>query len=189
MNVYDFDKTICKDDSETDFFFYELRHRPINWFSIPRYTWAWILHKLDKISIEEYRHRTYRILKYIKDLDKEVIKFWKKRKKKILPWYLKQQKEDDVIVSATQRFLLEPILIALNIKHYIVSEFDPKTRRVIGRLNYGEEKLRRFKEIYPNAIIDRFYTDSLSDVPLLLVAKEAYLVNKKYVPVRWENKN
>ncbi len=125
----------------------------------------------------------------IKDIDQTVLKFWKKRKKKILPWYKKQQKPDDVIISATPRFLLEPMLIALNIKHYILSEFDVKARQFIGPINVEGEKLRRFKKLYPNAVIDNFYTDSLRDTPLLLAAKNAFLVNKKYQVIPWNNKN
>ena len=189
MNVYDFDKTICRDDTEEDFFYYELRHHPINWLYIPYFIRTHILYKRGKIDEPERRHRIYLTLKHIKDIDKEVLKFWKKRKKKILDWYKKQQKEDDVIVSATPRFLLEPMLIALNIKHYIVSEFDIHTRRFIGPINAGEEKLRRFKKAYNIEEIDNFYTDSLRDTPMLLVAKNAFMVDKKYQIHRWENRN
>ncbi|MCQ2753314.1 MAG: haloacid dehalogenase-like hydrolase [Bacilli bacterium] len=189
MNVYDFDKTICRDDTEEDFFRYALWHYPSNLLHLFYFAKANILYHHKKISEAEWRHRLYLVLKPIKDIDQTVLKFWKKRKKKILPWYKKQQKPDDVIISATPRFLLEPMLIALNIKHYILSEFDVKARQFIGPINVEGEKLRRFKKFYPNATIDNFYTDSLRDTPLLLAAKNAFLVNKKYQVIPWNNKN
>lgn len=189
MNVYDFDKTICRDDTEEDFFKYELFHRPINFLHTFYYLRADLLYRHHKISEKEWRHRLYRTLTHIKDIDAEVIEFWKKRKHKVLDWYKKAQKKDDVIISATPRFLIEPILIALNIKHYIVSEFDLNTREFIGEINAGEEKVRRFKKEYPNATIDNFYTDSLRDTPLLLLAKNPFIVTKKYQVIPWNNKN
>ncbi|MCQ2795491.1 MAG: haloacid dehalogenase-like hydrolase [Bacilli bacterium] len=189
MNVYDFDKTICKDDTEQDFFYYELRHRPINWIYIPYFIHANILRKLKIIDEPERRHRIYLTLKHIKDIDQEVIKFWKWRKKKILDWYKAQQKEDDIVVSASPRFLLEPILIALNIKHYVVSEFDVKARRFIGPINVGEEKVRRFMKEYDVNDIDNFYTDSMKDMPMILVSKNAFIVDKHYQVKPFNNKN
>lgn len=189
MNVYDFDKTICKDDTEEDFFKYEFFHRPINWLHTFYYLRADFLYRHHKIDEAEWRHRLYRTLTHIKDIDNEVLVFWKKRKHKILDWYKRQQKEDDVIVSATPRFLLEPILIAMNIRHYIVSEFDVKTQRFIGPINAGEEKVRRFAKEYDLNEIDNFYTDSMRDIPMLLKAKNAFLINKKYQVVPYNNKN
>ncbi len=189
MNVYDFDKTICKDDTENDFFYYELFHHPINLLRIPYFIIADISYRLKLITEEEWRHRIYLTLKNLKDIDSEVIKFWKKRKKKLLDWYKRQQKEDDVIISATPRFLIEPILIAMNIKHYIVSEFDVKSRRFIGKINAGEEKLRHYLNEYKDKEIDNFYTDSMRDLPLLMKAKNAFIINKKYQIVPFNNKN
>lgn len=189
MNVYDFDKTICKDDTEADFFYYELKHHPINWLRIPYFIIANLSYKLKRIDEAEWRHRIYLTLKNLKNIDNEVLKFWKKRKHKILDWYKRQQKEDDVIVSATPRFLLEPMLIAMNIKHYIVSEFDVNSRRFIGPINVEEEKVRRFSKEYDINDIDNFYTDSMRDMPMILKAKNAYIVNKKYQVIPYNNKN
>lgn len=189
MNVYDFDKTICQDDTETDFFFYELKHRPINWLLILFYLIIQLIYKLKIIDEKTWRHHLYLTLKFIKNIDQEVIVFWKQRKHKVLDWYKKVQKEDDVIISATPRFLIEPILIALNIKHYIVSEFDLNKRSFIGEINAGEEKLIRFNRAYPNDTIDNFYTDSMRDLPLLLKAKNGFIVNKNYQIEPFNNKN
>lgn len=186
MNVYDFDKTICKDDTEIDFFFYELGRHPINWFRIPYFIVVYLRFKFNKISREKYRDGIYLILKNLKDVNAEVEKFWEGRKKKILSWYKLKQKDDDVIVSSTPKFLLEPLLKEMHIRNYILTEFDVTARRCVGLLNFGNEKLRRFKLHYDVNDIDEFYTDSLSDTPLLRVAKRAYIV-KNYIPKEYNN--
>ena len=46
----------------------------------------------------------------------------------------------------------------------------------IGRVNYRENKAKAFKEIFPDAEIDDFYTDSISDAPLMEMAKRVFMV-------------
>ncbi|MHB8097166.1 MAG: hypothetical protein ACYDEI_05910 [Erysipelotrichaceae bacterium] len=36
--------------------------------------------------------------------------------------------------------------------------------------------MRRFREIYPEAHVNSFYSDSLSDTPMALLADESFLV-------------
>ncbi|HCW56338.1 MAG TPA: haloacid dehalogenase-like hydrolase, partial [Erysipelotrichaceae bacterium] len=42
---------------------------------------------------------------------------------------------------------------------------------------HGEEKVRRYREVYGDAPIDSFYSDSRSDAPLAGLAAHAYLVH------------
>ena len=51
-----------------------------------------------------------------------------------------------------------------------------KTGELTGTYNFGEEKVRRFKEIYGDVIPEKFYSDSLSDSPMANYANEAFLV-------------
>lgn len=185
MNVYDFDKTICKDDTEVDFFKRQLFRRPINLLFAPYYLWAFMLYKIHRFSYKEYRRHTYFTLTFIKDLNKEVEVFWDKRIKKIQPWYLKQQKEDDIITSASPDFLIEPIMKRLNIKNYITSPFDIKTHSFIS-LNFENQKLVNFKIKYPNTRIDNFYSDSLSDKCMLEISDHAYLLDKNFTLKNWK---
>ena len=188
MNVYDFDNTICKDDTESDWFKFTFKRHPMNWLCSPYYLLMTIIYKLHIIDIGEYRQRAYLTLKFVKHLDKEIEIFWQKRKKKIMPWYLSQHKEDDLVISATPRIFLLPIFKELHIKNFICSELDLKKRRWIGKTCYGEEKVRRFLLNYKASDIDAFYTDSLSDAPMMLIAKKAYLVKNGKI-TKWENKN
>ena len=103
----------------------------------------------------------------------------------IKSFYLKQKNYDDVIISASPTFLLEPICRRLNITYLIASKVDKHTGKYTGINCYGSEKVRRFKEIFPNQSIDNFYSDSLSDAPIAKLAKHAFLVSKKHIK-NWE---
>ena len=47
-----------------------------------------------------------------------------------------------------------------------------------GENCHDTEKVRRFRALYPDAEIDEFYSDSLSDSPLAELAGKAFLVKK-----------
>ena len=87
-----------------------------------------------------------------------------------------QQREDDVIISASPEFLLKPICIRLGISNLMASVVDKRTGMYLGINCHGEEKVRRFYKKF-NQEIDEFYSDSFSDAPLANIAKKAYLVD------------
>ena len=90
-----------------------------------------------------------------------------------------------MIISASPTFLLEPICDKLNIKYLIASKVDKHTGRYTGLNCYGEEKIRRFNEIFSNSSIDNFYSDSLSDAPIASLAKHAFLVSNNSIK-KWK---
>ena len=59
----------------------------------------------------------------------------------------------------------------------IASQVDPHTGRVLGPNCSGQEKVRRFREQYPDAQIEEFYSDSHNDDPLAHLAAKAYFVD------------
>jgi putative flippase GtrA len=67
----------------------------------------------------------------------------------------------------------------------MASEIDPKTGSYRGKNCHGEEKARRFREIYPDAEIDRFYSDSCSDAPLANIAQQSFMVKGERI-VPWQ---
>ena len=91
-------------------------------------------------------------------------------------WYLRQQEEDDLIVSASPVFLLRDICTRLNIKYLIASEVNIRTGRFESDNCYGKEKVKRVMESFPDAKINKFYSDSLSDKYLAELSKEAFMV-------------
>ena len=63
----------------------------------------------------------------------------------------------------------------LGLKNYMGTETEEGTMHLI-RLMYGENKLIAFRERFPDAVIENFYTDSYSDRPLIEIANNAFMV-------------
>ena len=60
-----------------------------------------------------------------------------------------------------------------------------RTGKIIGENCRGEEKVKRFRELYKDQQIDQFYSDSKSDTPLKKLAVIAYLVKKNQI-IDWK---
>lgn len=175
INVYDFDNTIYRGDSSYDFF----RHCATKY---PRTLLGaacalpWLLGMLlgaaEKTKAKE---RFYRYLRHVPEIEEEVERFWQTHDHNLKNWYFAQKREDDLIISASPVFLLEPLARRLNLR-LIASRVDAKTGRYEGENCHGEEKARRMRETYPETQIARFYSDSKNDLPLARLAREAYMV-------------
>lgn len=188
MNVYDFDKTVFYPDSSVTFLKWEARRHPAYlavW--LPVIAWRGIMLKLGLISKDRFKDSLFLVLRRIKDLDSDVREFWDGHENMLCRWYLEQKRGDDLIISASPEFLIAPITKRLGVS-YISTRMDEKTGRIIGENCFGEEKVRRFREVYPDGEIDSFYSDSLSDAPLAAIAKQAFLIeNKGQKPVPWHD--
>jgi len=183
MNVYDFDKTIYNGDSTIDFYLFSLRKKPSLIRYLPIQIFGFVLyycHKIDKTRLKE---KFFCFIKSI-DCEKYVIEFWTQKQKKMAGWYTEQQKDDDVVISASPEFLLRPCCEQIGIKHLIASEVDSKTGNFLNENCYGAKKVDRFKEAFGECRIDSFYSDSLSDSPMAQLADRAFLVTKKGI-LKW----
>lgn len=177
MNVYDFDGTIYNGDSTVDFFLYALKRNPSVLLYLPKQTWGFVLYGtkcIDKTNLKEY------FFSFLTAINTEnlVESFWNQNLHKIFDWYIKQQREDDIIISASPRFLLQPICNRLGIRHLIASEVDIKTGMFTGENCRGQEKVQRLESEYNINHIDNFYSDSHSDLPLAKIADKAFFVTK-----------
>ena len=186
MNVYDFDGTIYKNDSTRDFYCYLLLHH----FKVIKYIPATTIDAIKYIfgftTKTKMKETFYHFLKCFKkgEIDYIVNDFWEKNEKKIYKWYYDVKEESDVVISASPQFLLEPICKKLKV-NLICSKVNAESGDYIGINCYGEEKVRRFKEVYNDVIIENFYSDSKSDEPLARIAKNAYIVKKKGDIKKW----
>ena len=116
------------------------------------------------------------------NIEKIVDKFWARHANKLMKWYPPQKKDDeDIIVSASLSFIIKPVLEMLNIKHYLATNYNIKTGKIYGDNCYGEAKVKEFKRVYPKQKLEAFYSDSLSDLPMMRLATKAYLVNGENV--------
>ncbi len=176
MNVYDFDKTIYDGDSTADFYLFSLkRHKKIILCAPSLIGSALRFYVLKRGTKTDFKQVMYRFLKYC-DLKKDVPDFWQGHIGKIKRFYKERQREDDVIISASPRFLLQPACELLGITHLMASEVDGKTGLYSGINCHGKEKVRRYRAAFGKTPIDEFYSDSKSDAPLAEIAKRAYLV-------------
>ena len=177
MNAYDFDKTIYKRDSSTDFFKYMLFSRPYLLLFLPWFLIIFALYGCKILSKKKTKECLFFYIPWFKNIDKIVDKFWARHANGIKEWYAKQRTEDDVIVSASLSFILKPIMATLNVKYWVATNFDTKSGKIIGENCYGEEKIIEFSKLFELDKMDAFYSDSLSDLPIMRKAKKAYLVD------------
>ncbi|MBR5773404.1 MAG: HAD-IB family phosphatase [Clostridia bacterium] len=177
MNVYDFDGTIYHGDSTKDFFRYSLKKHPLLVRYMPRQLWGFFLYAIKRIDKTAMKEMFYCFLKGI-DGEKLVEEFWDSHEKNIYPFYKQQQRADDIFISASPEFLLEPICKRLSINHLMASRVDIKTGAHSGKNCRGEEKVKRLFEKYGEVHIEKFYSDSLADLPLAKLAEQAFMITK-----------
>lgn len=185
MNVYDFDDTIYHGNSSVDFFRYCMKVQPrlrkkapkIVFFSM---LWVLRLYKLERLSM-----RITKYLARIEDIDQVIELFWDSHQDKVAQWYLDQQQQDDVVISASPYFLLRPICDRIGITNLIASNVDRYTGKYADRHCYGKQKVVQFRNMFGDAQIDNFYSDSRSDAPLAKLAKNSYIVTSNFTLKPW----
>lgn len=173
MNVYDFDDTILEGDTEVYFFKYINDKLLLKRFKLKKFN------KLlaDRVISEEvYRANTNKIYKmialYVKKLESVIEEFWDEHEHFVKPLYNKIRKDDDIITTATPSFLVLPIFKRINIKNYVATEFNFEKLCFDQGFNYGEDKPVKFREKFGNVEIDKFYSDSESDIYMAKIAKK-----------------
>ena len=173
MNGYDFDGTIYKGDSFIHFYVYCLLRFPYILLLLP----VQLLFVVFTCFSRKYVKQAFAIyLIFIPNVQKRVVSFWEIEKKNIKPIFLQQLQPNDIIISASPVFLLQPICEALGIKRLIATNMHAKTGRIYGKNCYGEEKLVQFQQECKGKILEAFYSDSYSDMPMKHVAKKWYYV-------------
>lgn len=187
MNVYDFDKTIFPVDSTAKFWAYCLKKYPAVRKCLPKQALAGVGYGLRLISLAQFKGVLYGFLRCLPDAKQAAKDFWDENISKIEPWYLAQKRPDDLVISASPQFLIEEACERLKILPAIASPVDESTGRLTGENCKSEEKVRRLRQTYPDAQVEKFYSDSLSDTPLARLAKTAYLV-KNGRPESWPDR-
>ena len=185
MTVYDFDNTVYNGESCVDFFFFCLTKKftLIKYLPIILYTAA--LYKLRLLKIEKLYDVTGNIsFEFARNnipLERIVDEFWAAHDKKIKPYFREKIQENDLIISASPRFLIEDIIKKRWKCDLICSEFDTETG-TFEFVCYRENKVKAFEKKYPGAVITELYTDSLNDIYLMKVAQKSFLVQKGNPP-------
>ena len=177
MNIYDFDRTLFFSDTTDEFAKFCFKYQP---FLLTIYfIKMFYVHKIKrekdfyKESIAQFSYLTK-----IKNFDIRINDFWNKNYKRLPKIYLnKYKRDDDFILSGSPSCLLEPLMNRLNVK-FKATEYDRKKGVITGNLMLCRNKAKFIieNEMFP---IDEFYSDSISDTPVALLAEHPYLVNYK----------
>jgi putative flippase GtrA/phosphoserine phosphatase len=175
MNVYDFDRTIYNGDSSVDFYIFVLCKKPYLIVLLPFQALGMAQYLFGIYSKENMKENFFIFTRFI-PVQEMVLRFWDKNRKKIKSWYMRQKQDADVIISASPEFLLEPLVCGYLGVTLIASRIDENTGKYIGKNCFGEEKVIRLHEAYPDSVIDNFYSDSLSDSPLAKKAMQSFIV-------------
>lgn len=180
MNVYDFDKTIYKKDSSIKFFLYCLTKKPILFFHLVFMFVLLFFNKLKWISTKNYKEKYFSFLKKFNNVDDLVTQFWKKEIENVNAWYYDVKQDDDVICSASPEFLVKGCMSLINENAIVVAtKMEISTGKIDGENCKGEEKCLRIKSalnLEGDVVFENAYTDSLSDFPMLDLAKNKYIV-------------
>ncbi len=184
MNVYDFDNTVYDGESTFDFFLYCLKRRPkLVRFLFPVVS-GLLRYKMRLVSREDFaalaEKNMFGMLRLCPDYRTLVERFWDQNMRKIKPFYWERKQADDVIMTASFDFLIEPCLARLGVKHAICSSADLAEGKVT-RLCFRENKPLLFDELFPETHADAFYTDSLNDLPMLKHALHGYYVRGRRI--------
>ena len=187
MNVYGFDNTIYDGEAIIDFLMFCVKKDISLTKYIPVATRTVMLYKSNLLSIDKLYELIDQISsKIIKNKDQAnslVREFWLHHKHKLNKYFLDKINSDDVIITASPRILISGISNQLKTNNIICSELNLETGK-FDFLCFGENKLIAFKEKYPNATIEEFYTASLSDSSIIEKSQKAFLVKKKSFPKR-----
>ena len=178
MNTYDFDETIYIKDSSVIFYKYCLTHYPrAIWRTVPRTLFTALKYLLHMTDTKALKEQLFSFLRYMPDIDSAVARFWDKYYDGVGEWYLRQRRDDDIIISASPEFLVAPAAERLGVR-LIATPMDKHTGIINGKNCHDCEKVRRFYEAYPGAHTECFYSDSLSDTPMADIADNAFLVDR-----------
>lgn len=179
VNVYDFDKTIYDGDSSIDFYLFCLKKDKSILFSFFRCIVSYLLYIFKVRNKKEVKEMFFQFLAKIDDIDQVVNDFWKQNKSKIKNFYMNQEThKKDIIISASPEFLLKPICLELKVYDLIASKIDKQSGKFLSENCKGKEKVNRLYQKYNDIKVEKVYTDSRSDQPLLDIARVGYIVKK-----------
>ena len=179
IKVFDFDNTIYRGESSIDLALYMLRYNKRILLFLPDLLWNLISYKLCIVSREKLERRINDAIKVIVRDREEILRlsrsFWLRNSHKLDEHILRLIDEEDLIITAGPFFLIDAIKHRLNTRNLICSEVDWE-RREVSYFNFGDNKVKRYRELCGEKKIDRFYTDSFNDKAMMDISERVFIV-------------
>lgn len=180
MTIFDFDKTLTNKDTLYGFYYIIDNKHPL--FQIKRLLqiFSAVLYKMKIISNTQLKIIGVKL--FLKGKSKQYIhSAAKEYAKKIVlneiysNFYLTTNPESRLIISASLEEYLNEIF---QCEKVIGSSLLYENGRVksLEKNMYGKEKLITFQKMFHNSKIDKIYTDSYSDLPLIEKAEEVCII-------------
>ena len=186
MKVFDFDNTIYRGESPVDFAFYMIRHNKKILRFVPTILFSLAGYKLCLMKKEKLESIINNMCASVLDGTTSIIDFvqpfWEKHAQNLNREMLSLVEPDDVILTASPVFLINGLRGKLNTENIIGTEVDFEQNK-ITRFNFGDNKVKRYQELYGDREVDAFYTDSYNDKYMMEIAREVFIV-KKGVPIK-----
>ena len=185
--VIDFDETLYKKDSLIEFCKFIYLQKPLQIWAVLIKVYASVLYFFKIINTKRYKELFLYFLHGIPESQvfEYAEKFWNSIEninfnKRILE--IVNLKEYRIIcISASPELYLKPIMDRFDIEYLGTKiTYNNNSYAIAGENCKGEEKVNRLKEYLKEETIqlEVTYSDSLSDKPLFLLSKKAYLVDK-----------
>ena len=181
MKVFDFDNTLYHGESAVDLALYMIRNNKRIILYLPKIFYNLMKYKLcladKKKMVRAINDFMKNAVRSREELFGSVQGFWEENRHKLDRDILARIKSDDVIISAGPDFLLYGIKELLSTDNIICSRIDPEKLRV-KYLNFGGNKVRRYRALYGDRPVNCFYTDSYNDKAMMDIAERVYIVRK-----------
>lgn len=186
MRVYSFNKTIYRGHVERDFFLYCLRR---DWHLLrfaPGMLWAMLRYWFGSLSRTGFWEAFHRYFQGLSGFEALLLGFWSgQRLRRVKRLYLLQKRDGDLILTGAPECLITPLCQNLGLHHLIASMVDSHSGRYTGLSCHGAEKLRRFRQSFPQERIVQFWSASLADQPVASNAAAPSIVRGGQL-VDWE---
>ncbi len=186
MNGYDFDDTIFKGNSLRRFYFYCLVRLPYLLLYLPVQIIAVLLRAVRILNKNAFLCVLEWFIVFVPCKRKFIEKFWNKNFKRIKQWYFEAKRDDDLILSASPEYLVEVACKRLGVK-CVASKVDMKSGRTFGKHCHGKTKIDFYRSNFGDMPLETFYSDSMTDAPMMKLAKRGYLVKGDKITLLYEN--
>lgn len=179
VDIYDFDKTVIPFDSALKYWGFCMLYRPWIIILLPlQFIWGMMM-LTHIISVQTCKRWCFAYIKLI-DNEKTVKKYWDKYEKYVYDWFKPEnRRRTTVVISASPDFLIEEIATRLQVEYCICTTHNRKNGFMVGKVCRKDEKIRRFRELLPDAEVADVYSDNpKSDKYIFSLGKRCFLAKK-----------